>query len=127
MFQVITITVNVHCDVTFCCFCIYCFNPPLTVSAQLLYIIPRLLPETRGAAGCSAGAHEEKENPTDLWADTTNSSSTWRKTALQLWRLPAFWRRGDTPQYQVAQPPPASEQENTEQFATQESITSFST
>lgn len=79
------------------------FNPHPTVFAQLLYIIPRLLPATRGAAGCSAGAQEEKEeNPSDLWTGATDSSSSWRKTALQLWRHPAFCQRGDTPQYQVA-------------------------
>lgn len=92
--------------------CCCCFNPHLAVFAQLLYIIPRLLPETRGAVGCSAGANEEKKNLTDLWADTTNSSSTWRKTALQLWRHPAFRQRGDTPQYQVAPLSRVKQQEN---------------
>lgn len=76
---------------------------PSSFYKKLLYIIPRLLPACRGAAGCSASAQEEKEeNPSDLWTGATDSSSTWRKTALQLWRHPAFCQQGDAPQYQLS-------------------------
>lgn len=74
------------------------------MSAQLLYIIPRLLPEARRAAiGADGSVSEHKEeNQPDLWSSATNTDSTWRKTALELWRHPAFCQQGDMPQYQVA-------------------------
>ncbi|XP_029289893.1 Fanconi anemia group A protein isoform X3 [Cottoperca gobio] len=69
---------------------------------QLLYLIPRLLPEARRApitAGGPISEYQEEKLP-GLWSSATDSN-TWRKTAWYLWRLPAFRQLQHTPQYQL--------------------------
>lgn len=75
----------------------------ITVCGQLLYLIPRLLPEARRAsiAASSPVSEYQEENLPGLWSSATDTSSTWSKTAWHLWRHPAFSQLGDIPQYQV--------------------------
>ncbi|XP_075931811.1 Fanconi anemia group A protein isoform X2 [Anarhichas minor] len=71
---------------------------------KLLYLIPRLSPETRGTpitAGGLIGDHQE-ENPPGLWSSATDANGTWRKTAWHLWRHPVFRQLENTPQYQLS-------------------------
>ncbi|KAM9351947.1 Fanconi anemia group A protein [Symphorus nematophorus] len=70
---------------------------------KLLYLIPRMLPEARRAPITAAdplSEYQEEDLP-GLWSSTIDASSTWRKTALDLWRHPAFSQLGHIPQYQL--------------------------
>ncbi|KAL7401651.1 hypothetical protein ABVT39_002672 [Epinephelus coioides] len=70
---------------------------------KLLYLIPRLLPEARRTP-ITAGGHireYQEENLPSLWSSATDTNNTWRKTALHLWRHPAFCQLQHTPQYQL--------------------------
>ncbi|XP_054483174.1 Fanconi anemia group A protein homolog, partial [Anoplopoma fimbria] len=70
----------------------------------LLYLIPRLLPEARGApitVGGPISDHQE-ENPPGLWSSATDANRTWRKTAWHLWKHPAFRQLEHMPKYQVS-------------------------
>lgn len=87
---------------------IYLFFSPkthhVTVSAQLLYLIPRLLPEARKSPITGAGLvsdDQEEILQENLWSSTTDLLGTWRKTAQHLWRLPAFRQLQHLSQYQV--------------------------
>ncbi|XP_038562985.1 Fanconi anemia group A protein isoform X1 [Micropterus salmoides] len=70
---------------------------------KLLYLIPRLLPEARRTPITAAGpvSESQEENLAGLWSSTTDTSSTWRKTAWYLWRHPAFCQLEHTPQYKL--------------------------
>ncbi|KAI3377155.1 hypothetical protein L3Q82_008384, partial [Scortum barcoo] len=68
---------------------------------KLLYLIPRLLPEARRTPVAAAGpvSEYEEENLPGLWSSVTDTNSTWRTTALHLWRHPAFHQLQNLPQY----------------------------
>nr|XP_033942702.1 Fanconi anemia group A protein-like isoform X2 [Pseudochaenichthys georgianus] len=91
---------------------------------KLLYLIPRLCPETRRAAitaGAPMGEQEEEEEEegeeeeeeqeeegeeeeelqSGLWSRASHSHS-WRSSALQLWRRPAVQQLQHTAQYQLS-------------------------
>ncbi|KAM3609711.1 uncharacterized protein V6R79_019071 [Siganus canaliculatus] len=71
---------------------------------KLFYLIPRLLPEARGApdfSGGPLGGDQEQKPSLDLWKCATEGNSTWRTTAWQLWRNPAFQQHGHTAQSQL--------------------------
>ncbi|XP_070763444.1 Fanconi anemia group A protein-like [Enoplosus armatus] len=67
---------------------------------KLLYLIPRLLPEARRAAGGPVSEYQE-ENLPGLWSSATDTSSTWRTTAWHLWRHPAFHQLEHAPQHEL--------------------------
>uniref|UniRef100_UPI0037E8740A Fanconi anemia group A protein-like n=1 Tax=Semicossyphus pulcher TaxID=241346 RepID=UPI0037E8740A len=76
---------------------------PNSLYKKLLYLIPRLLPEVRGTpitAGAPVSEHRE-EDLLGLWSSATTTNSTWRKTAWQLWRHPAFCQLEHIPKYQL--------------------------
>ncbi|KAF3689254.1 Fanconi anemia group A protein [Channa argus] len=76
---------------------------PSALYKKLMYLIPRLLPEARRPsiiASDSVFEHVE-ENLQGLWSSTTDSNSTWRKTAWYLWRHTAFRQLQQMPQYQL--------------------------
>lgn len=80
----------------------------VSVSAQLLYLIPRLLPEARRSPIAGAGlAHDDQEEDLqeNMWTSATDLISTWRKTAWYLWKQPAFHQLQHLPQYQVVDTP----------------------
>ncbi|XP_051807551.1 Fanconi anemia group A protein [Acanthochromis polyacanthus] len=66
---------------------------PSSIYKKLLYLIPRLLPETRRTA-----AQHLEEN---LWSSVTDSSSSWRETAGHMWRSVAFQQLEQKPEYQL--------------------------
>ncbi|XP_029698010.1 Fanconi anemia group A protein homolog [Takifugu rubripes] len=71
---------------------------------KLLYLIPRLLPEARRSPITGAGLLSEDQEETvheNLWSGTPDLISTWRKTAWNLWRHPAFCRLRHLSQYQL--------------------------
>ncbi len=74
-----------------------------SLCVQLLYLIPRLLPETRRTPLTAAGPVSEyqEDNLPGLWSSVTDTNSTWRKTAWHLWRHPAFYQLQHIPQYKV--------------------------
>ncbi|XP_037307939.2 Fanconi anemia group A protein homolog [Pungitius pungitius] len=65
---------------------------------KLLYLIPRLSPETRATPVTASGPTGE---PLGLWVSATDATGTWRETAGSLWRHPAFRQLEHTPQYQL--------------------------
>jgi len=81
---------------------------------QLLYLVPRLLPEARRApltAACPGGPSGEAPPEADagqeldagLWRGAAHTSmATWRKSAWQLWRNPTFSQLAQLPQYRVS-------------------------
>lgn len=70
---------------------------------QLQYLIPRLLPEARGASITAGGSasEQQEENLPDPWSSATDAGGTWKKSAWLLWRHPTFCQLGQEPQYQV--------------------------
>ncbi|KAM9807636.1 Fanconi anemia group A protein [Neosynchiropus ocellatus] len=68
---------------------------PSPIFKKLLYLVPRLMPECRQPP--PAESAEER-----LWSSTTDSSSTWRRTALRLWRHPVFRQLGHQPPCQLS-------------------------
>ncbi|KAG7231068.1 hypothetical protein INR49_025098, partial [Caranx melampygus] len=77
---------------------------PSSFYKKLLYLIPRLVHETRRTPLTADGPVEEnqEENLPGLWNSATDSNSTWRKTAWCLWRHTAFQQLQDIPQYQLS-------------------------
>ncbi|XP_068169253.1 Fanconi anemia group A protein homolog isoform X2 [Antennarius striatus] len=70
---------------------------------KLQYLIPRLLPEARGAPIPTGGpVDDHQENRTSLWSSATDHRNTWRKTAWHLWRHPSFHQLGLMSQYQLS-------------------------
>ena len=78
---------------------------------QLLYLVPRLLPEARRAP-LSAPSPETLREPPPVdggqewdprcWGGTAGTCvATWRNSALQLWRNPTFGQLAQLPQYRV--------------------------
>ncbi|XP_029993188.1 Fanconi anemia group A protein [Sphaeramia orbicularis] len=72
-----------------------------SVYKKLLYLIPRLLPEARGSPADSLEDEFPEDSVCFLWSSSTDSSSTWRRTALHLWRHPTFQQLQHQPQYQL--------------------------
>ncbi|XP_023253185.1 Fanconi anemia group A protein [Seriola lalandi dorsalis] len=70
---------------------------------KLLYLIPRLLPETRRTPVTADGlvAENQEENLPGLWSSATDTNSTWRSTAWYLWRHSAFQQLQHIPEYQL--------------------------
>ncbi|XP_074533499.1 Fanconi anemia group A protein [Halichoeres trimaculatus] len=113
---------NTHTDMLFCvrfCVAAVCYGIcrgdslpeqtkldyiPSSLYKKLLSLIPRLLPDARRppiSAGGTVSKHHE-ENLPSLWSSTTDTNSTWRKTAWHLWRHPAFCQLQHKPPYQVS-------------------------
>ncbi|XP_054589438.1 Fanconi anemia group A protein isoform X2 [Nothobranchius furzeri] len=69
---------------------------PSSLFKKLLYLVPRLLPESRRTS-----ADPEEEGPCRLWSSVTDENHTWRKTALHLWRHAALQQLKQIPQYQL--------------------------
>ncbi|XP_068595400.1 Fanconi anemia group A protein [Brachionichthys hirsutus] len=70
---------------------------------KLQFLIPRLLPEARGAAVPDGGPGcEEQESRPGLWSSATDGRNSWRTTAWLLWRHPAFCQLGLVSQYQLS-------------------------
>ncbi|KAM3870011.1 LOW QUALITY PROTEIN: Fanconi anemia group A protein [Diretmus argenteus] len=80
---------------------------PDSLYKKLLYLIPRLLPETRRTPlpgpGPGPGPEGEprEENGHGLWRSATDANSTWRESARHLWRHDVFRRLVQIPQYQL--------------------------
>ncbi|XP_077938311.1 Fanconi anemia group A protein homolog isoform X3 [Gasterosteus aculeatus] len=66
---------------------------------KLLYLIPRLSPETR-ASPVAAGGPRGQEPPPGPWLGAA-AGATWREAAGSLWRHPAFRQLQREPQYQL--------------------------
>ncbi|KAK2841725.1 hypothetical protein Q5P01_011925 [Channa striata] len=75
---------------------------PSGLYKKLLYLIPRLLPEARRTSiTASESVLEPDDDLLGLWSSTTDTSSTWRKSAWHLWRHTAFCRLQHGTQYQL--------------------------
>ncbi|XP_053742808.1 Fanconi anemia group A protein [Synchiropus splendidus] len=67
---------------------------PSPIFKKLLYLLPRLMPE------CRRTPPAESAEEQSLWSSSMDGSSSWRRTALRLWRLPVF--RQPAPECQVS-------------------------
>ncbi|XP_072241463.1 Fanconi anemia group A protein [Leuresthes tenuis] len=74
---------------------------PSSLYKKLLYLIPRLVPEARGAPPAGCMSEHQEENLLSLWSSITDGNSTWRQTACHLWRHAAFKQLEQMPQYQL--------------------------
>ncbi|KAM9854727.1 Fanconi anemia group A protein [Aulostomus maculatus] len=68
---------------------------------KLLYLIPRLLPEARRTLEDGPVGEHWEENNLRVWNSSTDTNSSWRKTACSLWRHPVFRQLQHLPQYQL--------------------------
>ncbi|XP_051916764.1 Fanconi anemia group A protein isoform X2 [Hippocampus zosterae] len=72
---------------------------PNCLYKKLQYLIPRLLPEARRPV--SYGKGDQEVNCIGLLCNEKDTTTRWKKTALYLWRHPAFSRLQHEPQYQL--------------------------
>ncbi|XP_061677787.1 Fanconi anemia group A protein isoform X4 [Syngnathoides biaculeatus] len=70
---------------------------PTSLYKKLLYLIPRLLPEARETV--SDGKEDQEMNSSGVLSNATTNN--WKKTALCLWRHPAFSRLQYKPKNQL--------------------------
>ncbi|XP_056137246.1 Fanconi anemia group A protein [Lampris incognitus] len=82
---------------------------PINLYKKLLYLIPRLVPEARRTPVTSeyprASVLSLEENLEDnhpgLWRITTDTNTTWRKSAWQLWQNTVFRQLVQQPEHQL--------------------------
>ncbi|XP_061532496.1 Fanconi anemia group A protein isoform X3 [Phycodurus eques] len=72
---------------------------PSSLYKKLLYLIPRLLPEARKIV--FDGKEDQEVNSSGVLSNVKDTTSNWKKTALCLWRHPAFNRLQHEPKYQL--------------------------
>ncbi|KAG7473226.1 hypothetical protein MATL_G00093390 [Megalops atlanticus] len=75
---------------------------PSILCKKLLYLVPRLIPQTRAEPGPTEAGPDDPEAEPALWRNITDPGTTWKSSARSLWGHARFHALKALPGYQLS-------------------------